>query len=81
MNTKRRLVKTSPICFGARSKLPFKGPDINFVGGWEEGGGWQDGFCGVIKYSRHILMGHEIFFKIFDRPQNIFLCSIIVIFF
>ena len=26
-------------------------------------------------------MGHEIFFKIFDRPQNIFLCSIFVILF
>ena len=24
-------------------------------------------------------MGHEIFFKIFDGPQNIFLCSIFVI--
>ena len=38
-------------------------------------------FVGVMKYSRHILMGHEINFKIFDGPQNIFLCSIIVIFF
>ena len=26
-------------------------------------------------------MGHEIFFKIFDEPQNIFLCSVFVIFF
>ena len=26
-------------------------------------------------------MGHEIFFKIFDGPQNIFLCSIFVILF
>ena len=26
-------------------------------------------------------MGHEILFKIFDEPQNIFLCSIFVIFF
>ena len=26
-------------------------------------------------------MGHEIFFKIFDSPQNIFLCSIFVILF
>ena len=33
----------------------------------------------VIKYFRHKLMGHEIFFKISDRPQNIFLCSISVI--
>ena len=36
---------------------------------------------GVIKYFRHILIGHEIFFKIFDGPQNIFLCSIFVILF
>ena len=34
---------------------------------------------GVIKYFRHILMGDEIFFKIFDGPQNIFLRSIFVI--
>ena len=34
---------------------------------------------GVMKYFRHILMGHEIFFKIFDRPQNIFLCSNFII--
>ena len=26
-----------------------------------------------------MLMGHEIFFNIFDGPQNIFLCSIFVI--
>ena len=26
-------------------------------------------------------MGHEMFFKIFDEPQNIFLCSIFVILF
>ena len=30
-------------------------------------------------FIRHILMGHEIFFKIFDGLQNIFLCSIFVI--
>ena len=29
-----------------------------------------------MKYFRHILMGHEIFAKNFDGPQNIFLCSI-----
>ena len=44
-------MKTLPISFGTRTKLPFKGPYINFVGGQEEGGGWQDGFCG----------GNEIF--------------------
>ena len=26
-------------------------------------------------------MGHEMFFKTFDRPQNIFSCSIFVILF
>ena len=36
---------------------------------------------GVTKYFRRILMGHEIFFKIFDEPQNIFLYSIFVILF
>ena len=36
---------------------------------------------GVMKYFRHILMGHEIFFKIFDGPRNIFLCSIFIILF
>ena len=36
---------------------------------------------GVIKYFRHILLGHEIFFKLFHGPQNIFLCSIFVILF
>ena len=36
---------------------------------------------GAMKYFRHILMGHEIFFKIFDGPQNIFLCSIFIILF
>ena len=36
---------------------------------------------GVMKYFRHILNGHEIFFKMFDGPQNIFLFSIFVILF
>ena len=35
---------------------------------------------GAMKYFRHILMGHEVFFKIFDGPQNI-LCSIFMILF
>ena len=34
---------------------------------------------GVMKHFRHILIGHEIFSKILDGPQNIFLCSIIAI--
>ena len=36
---------------------------------------------GVMKYFRHILIGNEKFFKIFDRPRNIFLCSIFIILF
>ena len=36
---------------------------------------------GVMKYFMHILMGHEKFFKLFDGPQNIFLCYIFVILF
>ena len=36
---------------------------------------------GVMKYFRYTLMGHEMFFKIFDGQQNIFLCSIFVILF
>ena len=36
---------------------------------------------GAMKYFRHILMGHEIFFKNLDGPQNIFLCSIFIILF
>ena len=36
---------------------------------------------GTMKYFRHILMVHEIFFEIFDGSQNIFLCSIFVILF
>ena len=33
-------------------------------------------FWGVMKYFRHISMGHELFLKIFDEPQNVFLSSI-----
>ena len=38
-------------------------------------------FVGTMKYVRHILMDHEIFFKFFDGPRNIFLCSILLILF
>ena len=38
-------------------------------------------FVRVMKYFRHILMGHEIFLKIFDEPQHTFLCYIFVILF
>ena len=36
---------------------------------------------GFMKYFRHKLMDREIFFEVFDGPQNIFLCSIFVILF
>ena len=36
---------------------------------------------GAMKYFRHILTGHEIFFNIFDGPRNIFLCTIFIILF
>ena len=36
---------------------------------------------GVLKYFRHTLIGHETFFKIFDKPRNILLCSIFIILF
>ena len=35
----------------------------------------------VMKYFRHLLMVHEIFLKIFDRPQKIFLFAFFFIFF
>ena len=62
---------------------------FNDMGGWEWGGGGggggggcvPEGFCGGHEIFGHILMGHEIFFKIFDGPQTIFLCSIFVILF
>ena len=40
----------------------------------EGGVGGEQGraFEGTMKYFRYILMGHEIFFKIFNGPQNIF---------
>ena len=53
-----------------------KGPYIKQVGV-----GGRRIFVGVMKCFRHILMGHEIFFKIFDTPQNIFWCSIFMILF
>ena len=33
-----------------------------------------------MKHFKHILMGHKIFLKILDGPQNIFLCSPLEIF-
>ena len=50
-------------------------PCIKYVGGGAKS------FKKVVKYFRHISMGDEIFSKIFDGLQNIFLCSIFVILF
>ena len=47
----------------------------------ERGKGGQRVFVGVMKYCRHILMEHEIFFIIFDGQKNIFLCFIFVVLF
>ena len=44
-------------------------------------GGEAREFLWGLSNMLHILMGHEIFFKIFDESQNIFLCSILVILF
>ena len=35
-------------------------------------------FVGAMKNFKHMLMGQEIFLKIFDGPQNIFLCTPLV---
>ena len=45
------------------------------------GGRGRTVFVGVIKYFRHTSMGHEILFKIFDEPRNIFVCSIFIMLF
>ena len=58
-----------------------EGPYIQNVGGGVGGGGGWRVFVEVMKYFRHILMGHKIFFKMFDGSQNISLCSIFVILF
>ena len=44
-------------------------------------GRWRRAFVGAMKYCRLTLMGHEIFFKIFDGPRNIVACSIFIILF
>ena len=36
-------------------------------------------FAEVMKYFRHTLMGHEIFLKSLDGPQNTFLCFFLVL--
>ena len=60
-----------------------KGPYIKYLGwvGRGSGGVGRRVFVGVMKYFWHILMGHEIFFKTFDEPQNIFLRSVFIILF
>ena len=32
----------------------------------------MEGFAGVMKYFRQMLMGHETFLKFFDGPQKFF---------
>ena len=57
----------------SETQKKFKRPNIKHVGeGWSA-------FAGVMKYFRHILMGHEIFLKIFDGPKNLFLCSFLIL--
>lgn len=48
-----------------------KGPYIKYAGG---GAGKAEVFVGLMKCSRHRLMGHEIFSTIFDGLLNIFFC-------
>ena len=36
-------------------------------------------FTGVMKCFKYILMDHEMFLKVFDGPQNIFLCSFLIL--
>ena len=43
-------------------------------------GGGDRFFTGAMKYFRHMLMSHEIFLRIFDRPRKLFLCSLFLIF-
>ena len=59
-----------------------KGLCIKYIGGGGGGGGeggWKV-FAEAMKYFKHILMGHEIFLKIFDGPQSIFLFTSFPIF-
>ena len=42
-------------------------------GGGGGGGVGVESFVWIMNYLRHILMGHEIFFKNFSGSQNIFL--------
>ena len=61
-----------------------KGPYIKYEEDGGGGGGGERGqraFVGAMKYCRHILMGHEIFFKIFYGPRNMIACSIFIILF
>ena len=73
LNAIRNLDKHYKI-FKQSARETDKGPYIKYVVR-----GCQRVFVGVMKYFRHILMGHEIFLKIFDGPQNFFLRSIFII--
>ena len=51
-----------------------KGPYIKYVGVED-----RRVFEGVMEYFKHILMGYEIFLKIFDGLQNVFLSSFLIL--
>ena len=55
------LDRTIKTCF-----IFHNGPYIKYIGGE------QEDFAEIMKYFRHILMGHKKLLKIFDGPQNIF---------
>ena len=50
------------------------------MGGGGGRGGRRD-FAGAMKYFRQMLMDHEIYLRIFDRPQTMFLCTFLFFFF
>ena len=74
-------------CFNRKGQTKYKslakGPYIKYEEerGEREEGRWRRAFVGAMKYCRLTLMGHEIFFKIFDGPRNIVACSIFIILF
>ena len=69
-----------PFVFSPQDKRLCWGTYTKYVRGGGGGGGWRV-FEGTMKYFRHVLMGHEIFVKIFDGLRSIFRCSIFIILF
>ena len=45
------------------------------------GEGARRDFAGAMEYFRQILMDHEMYLRIFDRPQTMFLCTFLFFFF